>query len=307
MTKVYRYTKPATCKHCKKPFEAKRSMGKAREATGGQKYCSQRCYWDANTFLSADRICCVCGAAFTNKRRITCSDKCRRLRAAQKKSDSGRVMVPCEHCQVPVRVVASKAKRQERIFCSKKCFGLHSTANKSYLKECTCKGCNKVFSIRQDHPGIYCSLACYRQHEVKKHGVNCDWCGQEFILHNYRIQSLQYRFCSKDCYRKGYSGERHHGWCGGKSFEPYPSSFNEQFKQQIRSRDNWHCQLCGLSQEDNGFGLSVHHIDYEKDNLDPENLISLCRSCHGQTNQPRDHWPLLFQSIRRRVLSASPG
>ena len=30
--------------------------------------------------------------------------------------------------------------------------------------------------------------------------------------------------------------------------------------------------------------FSVHHIDHNKNNLNPENLISLCRNCHGRVN-----------------------
>lgn len=40
------------------------------------------------------------------------------------------------------------------------------------------------------------------------------------------------------------------------------------------------------------FYLSL--IDYDKDNLDPNNLISLCNSCHAKTNKNRDYWINLF-------------
>ena len=36
--------------------------------------------------------------------------------------------------------------------------------------------------------------------------------------------------------------------------------------------------------------LAVHHIDYDKLNLNPNNLISLCISCHVKTNKDREYW-----------------
>ena len=41
---------------------------------------------------------------------------------------------------------------------------------------------------------------------------------------------------------------------------------------------------------ENGRRLCVHHIDYDKENLDFDNLISLCHSCHGKTNFNQNYW-----------------
>lgn len=40
--------------------------------------------------------------------------------------------------------------------------------------------------------------------------------------------------------------EKHPGWQGGKSFEPYTTEFNRQLKDLIRLRDGYRCQLCGV-------------------------------------------------------------
>ncbi|HDY67403.1 MAG TPA: HNH endonuclease [Candidatus Scalindua sp.] len=42
--------------------------------------------------------------------------------------------------------------------------------------------------------------------------------------------------------------------------------------------------------------LHIHHIDYNKQNNDFSNLISLCRSCHAQTNFSKDNWTDYFQN-----------
>lgn len=80
-------------------------------------------------------------------------------------------------------------------------------------------------------------------------------------------------------------GKEHFNWQGGKSFELYPVSWTKKFRELIRKRDNYVCQDCGLSQKYNGQRLSIHHIDRNKKNISYENLISLCRKCHGKT-----HW-----------------
>ncbi len=92
-------------------------------------------------------------------------------------------------------------------------------------------------------------------------------------------------------------------WQGGKSFELYGEDFNEILKEQIRQRDNYQCQECGYFQKDLGYKLPVHHIDYNKKNNNPMNLISLCKSCHTQTNFDRDDWINYFKQGNRNELS----
>lgn len=60
----------------------------------------------------------------------------------------------------------------------------------------------------------------------------------------------------------------------------YPDEFNRELKLLIRRRDNWKCRICSCPQEECETNLHVHHIDEDKANLNPVNLISLCKSCH---------------------------
>jgi hypothetical protein len=85
---------------------------------------------------------------------------------------------------------------------------------------------------------------------------------------------------------KAFSGEKHPNWQGGKSFEPYGIEFNKNLKKQIKMRDSF-CKECS---ENNKRKLVVHHIDYNKKNNNSNNLITLCRSCHGKTNFNRENW-----------------
>lgn len=99
------------------------------------------------------------------------------------------------------------------------------------------------------------------------------------------------RSANKGSFRKGqYSGSKHPMWKGGISSEPYPFNFNKELKELIRKRDNYQCQLCGMPECENIKKLDIHHIDYDKKNLNPKNLISLCRNCHMKTNYNREYW-----------------
>jgi 5-methylcytosine-specific restriction endonuclease McrA len=89
-----------------------------------------------------------------------------------------------------------------------------------------------------------------------------------------------------------------HNWKGGYSKGDYPEEFNDEFRELIRIRDSYLCQNCNKLQEENLIEtnriLSVHHIDYNKKNCDPNNLISLCLSCHAKTSSNRRYYEQYF-------------
>lgn len=98
------------------------------------------------------------------------------------------------------------------------------------------------------------------------------------------------------------SGDKCWMWKGGISKEPYGIEFTNQLKEQIRQRDNFRCQECFRHQDElrdknnRKYKLLVHHIDFNKKNNNPNNLISLCRDCHLQTNYSRENWIEYFQN-----------
>ena len=97
-------------------------------------------------------------------------------------------------------------------------------------------------------------------------------------------------------WNKQHSGEKHPAWKGGISFEPYSLEFSKQIKELIRSRDGYKCQKCGCLEIEEGKKLSIHHIDYQKENCLPENLISLCNRCNLKVNINRKKWTKYFQN-----------
>lgn len=99
-----------------------------------------------------------------------------------------------------------------------------------------------------------------------------------------------------------HAGDKNPAWKGGKSFEEYPQEWTDDLKNSIRKRDNFICQLCGKSQQKNGKKLDVHHINYIKTDLNPNNLISLCVSCHTKTGSNRNHWEMLLSEMNQKNL-----
>ena len=92
-------------------------------------------------------------------------------------------------------------------------------------------------------------------------------------------------------------GSNNYNWCGGKSFEPYPINWTEKFRRSIRKRDKYICQIQECCKQQTNIAHSVHHIDYNKSNCNPSNLITLCFTCHMKTNHNRKYWTKYFNKL----------
>ncbi len=81
----------------------------------------------------------------------------------------------------------------------------------------------------------------------------------------------------------------------------YGAEFNSQLKLKIRERDNYICQKCNITEEEHiivyGKILGIHHIDYDKENCEENNLITLCNECNIRVNHNRKYWQNHFKKI----------
>ena len=100
----------------------------------------------------------------------------------------------------------------------------------------------------------------------------------------------------KEKARKRWLKDKNPSWKDGISFEKYGYDWTDVLKDSIRQRDNYVCQECGIHQDELSYRLHVHHIDYNKKNCNPNNLISLCRKCHLKTNYNREYWLNYFRN-----------
>ena len=89
------------------------------------------------------------------------------------------------------------------------------------------------------------------------------------------------------------SGENNPNWNGGISYFPYCTKFNNTLKEEVRDKFGRKCFLCPKTEEEEGRKLSVHHVDYNKEqgcNGVRWLLVPLCRSCNSKVNNNRDYW-----------------
>lgn len=112
----------------------------------------------------------------------------------------------------------------------------------------------------------------------------CKSCSDNDNLQKANREGKNKRY-GKDCWN----------WNGGSSYEPYSPEFNNKLKVQIKTRDGYRCQECFRHQSEVKRSFAVHHIDFNKKNSNPNNLITLCETCHNQTLFNRQKWIEYYQ------------
>lgn len=93
-------------------------------------------------------------------------------------------------------------------------------------------------------------------------------------------------------------GPKNPAWKGGVADWDYASGW-KVIARKIRGRDEWTCQLCDEQRKRWGNCLHVHHIDGDKLNNDPLNLISVCASCHPRGRREIELAPKLRELAAR--------
>lgn len=273
------------CECCGKEFVSKSNA----------KYCSDECreikFNEYNNRVYK-KHCKYCNKFFETKNnsKIYCSEKCRTTDSKKNKE---------------------KKKNKSRYISIKKKSKLKKKNKTIYIK--TCKSCNKEFSSTSNKQ--YCSEKCRinKRKEIKKR--ICKTCGKEFISASYKkycseecivsnnktcpicgekfYTKNRRKYCSEECKNVGikYSNKKSQTeldlsknndsirlMFNGRPINTWHiSGFTEELKNKILERDGYKCYIC--RKETN---LHVHHIiprDEGGPHI-PENLITLCGSCH---------------------------
>ena len=93
------------------------------------------------------------------------------------------------------------------------------------------------------------------------------------------------------------SGENASNWRGGLSYIEYCEVWKDkEYKADIRERDNNRClnPYCSSKKPND---LTIHHINYDKQDCHFKNLITVCRSCNGKANYDRDWHQDWYQAL----------
>ena len=57
----------------------------------------------------------------------------------------------------------------------------------------------------------------------------------------------------------------------------------QQIRKVILDRDNYMCRICAADAAEEK--LDVHHVDWDRTNNKPRNLVTLCQPCHQAIHQ----------------------
>jgi DNA-directed RNA polymerase subunit RPC12/RpoP len=163
-----------------------------------------------------------------------------------------------------------------------------------YWNSKRCKKCNfkyKKLNIKK----TYC-LDC--KQEISRLDANrCKVCSNKFFGKE-RIKNRNFCGTNNPNYKDGSAGI-------------YPIDFNDSLKESIRKRDNYECQNCSMTEEEHliviGKVLHVHHINYNKQNCNEENLITLCNQCNTRANSNRDYWQKIYKEKIQIILTKNGG
>ena len=100
------------------------------------------------------------------------------------------------------------------------------------------------------------------------------------------------------CWSESIMGSGNPAWKGGISKELYCQDWTKEFKDFIKERDGYKCMnpYC-FHKTGHAAVLVVHHIDGDKKNCRPENLIILCRSCHGMVSKDSEWHEFWYKAI----------
>lgn len=237
------------------------------------------------------KICLNCGKSFKKPykysrnqwdQRKYCSSKCIKK--------TGKI-IKCKKCNKDFYIFRHRLK--ERKYCSRKCYWedlkirMKGKKNPFYQKTHT-------LEVRQKLKAMFIGRKLTDSTKRKMSESR----KKEWASGKRDFEKIRKKLLSKEAIARGAisrMGKNNPAWKGGISKEPYAFEFNKELKEQIRQRDNHTCQECNHTEKQLTYKLRTHHIDYDKKNNDPKNLISLCKSCHSKTNFNREYWMNYFQ------------
>lgn len=273
------------------------------------------------------KLCTFCGGimyihdtenSYDFSNRKTCSQECRNKSVRKNISITRAKQKPCipsKPCVICGSLIVAKPNEPNSKFtkkntCSRPCTYKLISTTRTLDRDATrrCVICGDTFSYRPNEDKsrfekrMTCSQKCWRElgglRSVRPVGPKpCVVCGEAMSRKksDTRSQFKDRKTCSSNCRRILVSRSKTIG--SERVLDgPYPLEWTSSLKSAIRDRDGNCCSICGSSKS--ARELHVHHINYQKHDCRPDNLITLCSSCHGKTNHgERSDWYFKCRAI----------
>ena len=181
-------------------------------------------------------------------------------------------------------------------------FGYYSTnlkpkSHKRVVANCNKCGKERMLTFHQYRDlCVSCSLKGRKHSEETKQKMS----GKNNLMYGKKHSEETKQKISKA--NSGKFGKKSPNWQGGISMGKYCSKFDNECRENNRNKFYNKCFLCGKNEIENGRKLSVHHIDYNKnqgcDNISWK-LIPLCIKCHSKTSSKylRDYYEELISRL----------
>lgn len=210
----------------------------------------------------------------------------------------------CKECKQPYLC----EKRRQNKFCSRDCVNkseeyrkLKSKLQKG--KPSAMKGKNLSKEVKEKISEAHKGKKLTKEHK-RKISIGTKGIKKSCEVRRRISKALKGRKFSEKTKKKmkenhaDFNLDKHPRWKGGKSFEPYCLNWTKKYKNEIKERDGNMClnPVCMKIQKK----LSVHHIDYNKKNCGPNNLITLCSSCNSRANSNRSWHRSWYTAIMYR-------
>ena len=181
----------------------------------------------------------------------------------------------CKGCNTPFIPTVNR-----QLYCSKECRVKANSKNAKLQKyEHNCLNCNNIIIGKENKNARFCCKECELEYQIKEkeyyleNEINDDFKNENEIKNI--LKDLLYLKILKIINKSHDIGELdlNNKLIDYRNLSDIPKNTREF----VLNRDNHKCQLCNSK-----YNLHIHHIIKRKDggNHEPENLITLCASCH---------------------------
>lgn len=118
--------------------------------------------------------------------------------------------------------------------------------------------------------------------------------------HSIKLNDFNNGYGCMTCYMLSKFGSTNSNWGGGTTYDDYCDVWKDKgYKADIRERDGHRClnPYCKSKHPDR---LQIHHVNYDKKDCHPKNLITVCNSCNAAANKDRDWHRDWYQAVLYR-------